>query len=151
MSRVEAAVVVDAPVSKVWAIVADPRNLPQWDHHIASVEGVPPSGLAIGSTYRTWLRFMGVRAHTDAEVLELEPERYSKILLHGLIEATVQTWLEPLNGGRTRLRHVIDYRFIGGPIGRLAARGVKLLGAPAILRHGVAAQKRQAEGKDPGP
>ena len=56
MSVVEAWVDVDAPPKRVWKVVADPRNLTLWDHHIVGVEGVPRNGLTEGSSYRTWIR-----------------------------------------------------------------------------------------------
>jgi len=138
---------IDAPPKRVWKVVADPRNLPTWDHHILSVEGVPSGGLTEGTRYRTWIRFMGMRAKADVLVQVLEPERYAKINLGGLLEGTIETWLAPLDGQRTELRHRVEYRFIGGPLGRVAARGVKLLGAAFLLRRGALAQKRQAEGR----
>ncbi|TMK87093.1 MAG: hypothetical protein E6G44_01000 [Actinobacteria bacterium] len=145
MSVVRASVEVAAPPSTVWKVVSDPRNLTAWDHHIISVDGVPPDGLREGSRYRTWVRFMGVRAHADAEVLAFRPGRYAKVRLKGLVEGTVETWLEPLDGNRTLLRHEVDYRLIGGPLGRVAARGIKFLGASYLVRRGALAQKRQAE------
>ena len=145
MSVVEAALEIDAPPERVWSVVADPNNLPRWDHHILTVEGVPSHGLTEGTRYRTWVRFMGVRARADLEVQALEPQRYARIELRGVLAGTVETWLQPLAGGRTRLRHRVEYRFIGGPIGRVLARGVKLLGASALLRNGALAQKRQVE------
>jgi uncharacterized membrane protein len=145
VSVVEASVEIDASPKRVWEVVADPRNLPNWDHHIVAVEGVPPGGLAEGSRYMTWVRFMGVRARADVEVVTLEPERYAKTRLHGILEGTVETWLDRLGEHQTRLRHRIEYRFVGGPLGRMAARGVKLLGASFLLRRGTLAQKGQAE------
>jgi len=87
-----------------------------------------------------------VKAHSTSRVQELRPPEYSKVDLEGLVEGTVETWLEPLDGGsRTRLRHRVDYRFIGGPLGRLAAGAVRRLGAAGVLENGVREQKRQAE------
>ncbi len=148
MSVVEVSEEIDAPPEAVWEVVANPENLPLWDHHIYEVKGVPETGLDRGAEYSTGVRFMGARAHTSAKVLEYEPGRHSKIELRGLIDGTVETWLEPLDGGRTRLRHRVDYRFKGGPIGELAARAIRVLGATALLRKGIQAQKRQAERSD---
>jgi carbon monoxide dehydrogenase subunit G len=136
---------VDAPPEFVWPVVADPRNLTRWDRHIRAVTGVPEGGLEPGSEYTTEIRFMGIKTHARAEVLKLEPPRYAKVRLHGLLDATVETWLEPLDGDRTRLRHRVDYRFKGGPLGQLGARIVRGLGGASLLRRGVEAQKRQAE------
>jgi uncharacterized protein YndB with AHSA1/START domain len=145
VSVVEASEVIDAPPQAVWNVVADPNNLPLWDHHVYEVKGVPEEGLHRGTEYTTGVKFMGARAHATAKVLEIEPGRYSRIELHGLLDGVVETWLEPLDRGRTRLRHRVDYRFRGGPIGEVAGRAVRLLGASALLRRGIRAQKRQVE------
>jgi uncharacterized protein YndB with AHSA1/START domain len=146
VSVVQVSVEVDAPPPTVWRVVADPNNLPRWDRRITSVRGVPSGGLRVGSEYVTDLRFMGIHARGTARVIDLRPPEYSKVQVRGLIDGTVETWLEPLDGGdRTRLRHRIQYQFIGGPLGRAAARAVNLLGAPALLKRGIQAQKRQAE------
>jgi uncharacterized membrane protein len=145
MSVVQASVDVDAPPMRVWDVVADPGNLPNWDHHIETVDGLPAGGLREGTEYVTTVRLMGMRARIHVKVLELRALEYAKVRLDGLLDGTVETWLEPLHGGRTRLRHRVTYRFRGGPFGRFAARGVKLLGASMLLRRGAQAQKRQAE------
>jgi uncharacterized membrane protein len=145
VSVVEASAVIEAPPDDVWSVVADPNNLPLWDHHIHEVSGVPESGLTEGSEYSTAVRFMGARARASLKVLEIEPPRYSKVQLRGLVDGVVETWLEPLDGSKTRLRHRVEYRFPGGPIGALAARAVRVLGASSLLRRGIQAQKSQAE------
>ncbi len=136
---------VDAAPEHVWAVVADPHNLTRWDRHITGVTGVPPGGLERGTEYTTEVRFMGVKAHVRAEVLDLDSPRYAKVRLHGLLDATIETWLDPVDGDRTTLRHRVDYRFRGGPLGQLGARIVRGLGGAAILRRGVESQKTQAE------
>ncbi|MBI4261289.1 MAG: SRPBCC family protein [Actinobacteria bacterium] len=146
MTRVSTTVEVEAPLERVWEVVSDPRNLPRWDRHITAVEGVPDSGLEEGTTYETELRFMGLHSHVHAEVEELDPPSYARIRLSGLLEAEVITRLAALDGGRTRLEQVVDFEFRGGTLARMASRGLRLTGGPAIaLRRGVAAQKRQAE------
>jgi uncharacterized protein YndB with AHSA1/START domain len=145
VSVLEVSEVIDAPPESVWDIVANPENLPLWDRHIYEVKGVPKGGLERGTEYTTGVKFMGARAHATARVLEIEPKRYSKIELRGLVDGTVETWLEPLDEGRTRLRHRVAYRFKGGPIGALAARATQMLGATVLLKRGIQAQKRHAE------
>jgi carbon monoxide dehydrogenase subunit G len=142
---VDISVDVDAPPDKVWNVVSDPRNLPRWDRHISRVEGVPANGLHAGSEYDTEVRLLGARSRTTSKVIEIDPPSYAKVRVRGLIDATVETWVEPTADGKTRLRHRVRYRFRGGPLGELAARTVNLLGATAILKRGIAAQKRHAE------
>ena len=145
MSVMEAEEVVDAPPDRVWQVVADPKNLPSWDRHIVRVSGAPSDGLAKGSTYSVHVSFMGARAKADATVLEIDPPRHSVVRLNGVVDATVESWIEPVDKDRTRLRHRIEYRFPGGPLGSVATQGVRMLGGERLLRRGVQAQKRQAE------
>jgi carbon monoxide dehydrogenase subunit G len=146
VSRARVTVEVRAPAQDVWNVIADPRNLLRWDRHISKVEGVPSSGLTKGSKYSTRVRFMGVSARLDAEVLDIDPPRYAKVRLRGLMDATVETTVTSLGNVRSRIEHVVDYDFRGGPLGKLAAKGLKMTGGPhLVLRRGTMAQKRQAE------
>src|SRR5256885_16429678 len=116
VTEIKASVEVDGPPEKVWEVVSNPRNLPQWDRHITKVVGVPPEGLDVGVEYTTRLTFWGVSAHVDADVLEFEPPGSSKIRLSGpLIRATVTTRLTPLGEDRCRLEHTVEYELRGGP------------------------------------
>ena len=88
---------------------------------------------------------MGVGARIRAKVVRMDDQRYAKVRLSGLLEGLVETTLEPLSGDRTRLTQRVDYRFVGGPLGSLAAGAVRNLGGAVLLRRGVLAQKRDAE------
>ena len=145
MTVIEGTIDIDAPVPRVWAIVSDPRNLPLWDHRVLKVADFPDGGLRAGSLYRVQMGFMGARAWVPATVLELDPGKCSRIHLGGLVDAVIETKVAPLNSGGTRLTHRIEYRFMGGPLGSIAAGAVRHMGAPMLLRHGMQAQKRQAE------
>jgi carbon monoxide dehydrogenase subunit G len=151
MSVVTVSVEVDAPAERVWEAISDPRNLSQWDRHIAGVESVPATGLREGTRYVTEMKFLGVRAKIRVHVLEWDPPRRAKFRLRGVLEGTVTSTVEPLGPGRTRLEHVVDYRFKGGPIGALAARSLRMVGgAQYALRHGTLAQKREIERRSRG-
>ena len=145
MSVIEAEVPVAAPPERVWAVVADPRNLTRWDRRVAAVRDVPAGGLTSGSGYVVELRFMGVHAEVKARVQELEPPEYAKVWLTGMVDATIETWVRPDGPGRSRLRHRIDYSFKGGALGEFAARTVRMLGAQGMLKRGLMTQKRQVE------
>jgi uncharacterized protein YndB with AHSA1/START domain len=146
MTVVTTSVDIDAPPERVWQVVSDPRNLPMWDRHIETVLGVPADGVHEGSRYTTVLRLMSVHAQVPAEVLQLDPPRVGRVRLGGLIDAVVTTRIDPLAGNRSRLEHHVNYRFRGGPLGKLAARSLRMIGgANLALRHGALAQKRQIE------
>jgi hypothetical protein len=92
------------------------------------------------------MKFMAVRARIAAEVLEWDPPHVSSIRLSGVIEATVTTTVDALGDDGSRLRHEVDYRFRGGPLGKVAARSMALVGgAQFALRRGALAQKREIE------
>ena len=147
MSQVTASVVIDAPPKEVWEIVADPRHLPRWNRRITKVHGVPRDGIEAGTEYTTVVSFMGVGAHVDAEVLDVEPPEFSRIKLSGpVLRAVVTTRLTEDDGGKTKLEHVVDYEFRGGVLGRLAEKALEVSGGPGmVLRRGILAQKQQVE------
>ncbi len=147
MTTVSGSAEIDATPGEVWAVVADPRNLPRWSRFVSSVEDVPEDGLDAGRGYTTVMRFMAVRTRVRATVVEWEPPSRSVVRLSGLVDATVTSRVSGLPGNRSRLEHHVEYRFGGGPLGELAARSLRLIGgAHYALRRGLYAQKRQIEG-----
>jgi uncharacterized protein YndB with AHSA1/START domain len=143
---VTASVEVEATPEEVWSYVADPRNLPRWSHFVSKVEGLPKEGLAVGARYEVVMKLTAVRARIAAHVREWEPPNRSVVELVGLLDARVTTTVSPLPADRSRLEHVVEYRFRGGHLGDLAARSLRLFGgAQFALRHGALAQKRQVE------
>lgn len=144
MTTVEYSVEVDAPPVAVWHVASDPRNLPHWDKHIASVR-LPPAGLERDAAYEVTLGFMGVHATVPCRVLEWEPPWHAAFHLGGLLDATVVTSIALLPLNRSVLRHEIEYVF-RGPLGRFAAASVNAVGgAEFALRRGTLAQKEQIE------
>jgi uncharacterized protein YndB with AHSA1/START domain len=145
MTIVRQSTVVDARPEEVWSVISDPRHLPRWNPHIKTVGGVPADGLKPGDTYWTELRVLGVPFRIRGRVVAFDAPRSAVIRLSGPLDATVRTWLRPVGKSRTRLEHEVDFRFKGGPVGALLARGVRLIGAPTLLKRGIRAQKRQVE------
>lgn len=146
MTRIRETVFVDASPDEVWSVVSDPRNLPRWNRHIFEVHDVPEDGLKPGTRYWTELGGGGVRFRVRAIVEDIRPPRYSRIKLSGPIDATVQTWVHPAGRSRSMLEHQVDYHVRGGPLGELIGGALRMLGAKALLRHGIRAQKQQVEG-----
>ena len=146
VSHITVVVDVDAPRELVWEVVADPRNLPKWDRHVASVSDVPDEGLKVGTVYATEIVVLLVRSRVDAFVKDLRPPEYAEIVLTGApLRAIVRTTLTALSQDRTRLEQDVEYHVRGGSLGEVLGRALRRLGAQAILRRGVEGQKRQAE------
>lgn len=152
MTVVHVSVVIDAPPHDVWAVVSDPRNLPHWDRHIETIEGFPSDGLSPGARYATVIRFMGIRAREEAEVLEWSPPTHATILITGIIDARIDSMVTALPGKRSLLEHEVDYTFRGGTLGKLAARSLRMVGGARIaLHHGTMAQAREIEARRRAP
>jgi ligand-binding SRPBCC domain-containing protein len=145
MTVVEASTVVDAPPQEVWKVVSDPRNLPRWDRRIGRVRGASEGPFSTGARYETEIQFLGVRTRVPVMAEEVDEPEYARLRLGGLLSATVETWLQELPKGRTRLSHRVEYRFRGGLLGNLAAETVGIIGASSLLRRGIEAQRRQIE------
>jgi uncharacterized protein YndB with AHSA1/START domain len=146
VTRIRESAIVDATPEEVWRVVSDPRNLPRWNRYIVAVHDVPEDGLSEGDRYWTEMGGFGVGLRIRADVMEIVPNRYAKIRLTGPIRAVVQTWIHPAGRRRSRLEHQVDFDVPGGPIGSVVGRALRHLGAVAMLRRGVRAQKRQIEG-----
>jgi hypothetical protein len=148
VTTVDYGVEVAATAEQAWEIVGDPRNLPHWDRHIVAVEDVPAGGLRAGARYITVMGFVAIRARIRCLVEEWAPPLRSTIRLSGPLEARVSTRLTRLPEERCWLEHEVDYRFRGGPLGKFAARSLRLVGGPQLaLRHGTLAQKRDIEAR----
>jgi uncharacterized protein YndB with AHSA1/START domain len=148
MSVVEFSLEVAAPPERVWEVTSDPRNLPAWDRHILRVDA--PEALGVGSRYTVVMGFLAVRATVRAEVIEWEPPVRAKVRLEGPLVATVSTTIGSLPGGRSLLRHEVDYAF-AGRLGRVAAASLNALGgAQLAIRRGTLGQRDQIEGRRAG-
>jgi len=144
VTTVEFSVEVDATPEDAWDVAADPRNLPRWDRHIASV-AVPEGEIRPGSTYTVTMAFMAVHADVRCTVLEWEPPWRARIRLAGLLDATVTTSIASLPYDRAVVRHEVTYRF-RGPLGRFGAASLNAVGgAQLALRRGTLAQREEIE------
>ncbi len=140
----EASIEVEAPPEVVWEVASDPRNLPYWDRHIEAAH-VAREDLGPGARYEVTMRFMGVSARVQVEVLEWEPPWRAVLHLTGLLDATVTTVIASLPFDHSLLRHQVEYRF-HGPLGVFGAKSLNALGgAQLALRRGLTAQKREIE------
>lgn len=140
---------IDAPIERVWALVADVERAPDWQRGLRDL-----IALERDSDRRATL----CEAHNDAKVTTLRstvrftyepPTRLSWVQERGDIRSVEGSWeLEDLGDGRTRARYRIDVDL--GRLG-LVIRG-PLVG---VLRDQLAGAragelKRAIEGSDAG-
>jgi uncharacterized protein YndB with AHSA1/START domain len=145
MPTAEFSVEVEATPKQVWKVVADPRNIPAWERHVAGVYVDDERGLGPGSTYAVEMGFMGIGIRVRGEIEEWEPPSRARIRLRGPLDATIETSVASLPRGRSVLRHEVTYTF-RGILGRAVAAGLGALGGAQLgIKRGTLAQKRQIE------
>jgi uncharacterized membrane protein len=75
MITVENSIEIRRPVEAVFAFVADPRHLPQWQAAVQEVQVTPDGPPAVGTRVRQLVSFLGVKLEPTAEITALELNR----------------------------------------------------------------------------
>jgi uncharacterized protein YndB with AHSA1/START domain len=121
MIQHDVTIYLDQPVEKVFAFVAEPRNLPQWQSNLIEIEQLTDGPLDVGSRVRELRRLGQRQAENKAEVQAFVPHSRLELKTVTEPEVTVSYAFEAENGG-TRLR----YRFV------MLTRGLMRLLEPLI-------------------
>ena len=116
------------PVEEVFAYLADPAALPDWQSTAVHVEQASPGPMAAGTRLRERRRFLGREGESEVEVTEYEPGRRLTVrAVSGPVPFTVDHRLEPADGGT--LLHVAAHaepgralRLAGPMVARAAER-----------------------------
>jgi carbon monoxide dehydrogenase subunit G len=111
------------PPDVVYAFLADPENLPKWQHEVLEVRRESDTRF---TEVRT---FVGRRLESTLEVSAAEPGReFALRSSAGPVRFAVRHLLEPAGEGRTRLRVLAESEGAGGLFklgGRLLRRAVE--------------------------
>lgn len=75
MRRVQRTAEIAATPAEVYAFLAEPANLPQWQAGIVSAERVSPPPTVVGSTARVVIELMGQQVTAEITVREADPGR----------------------------------------------------------------------------
>jgi uncharacterized protein YndB with AHSA1/START domain len=98
-------VVVDAPIARVWAEVADVEGQPRWMTDLKSVRLLTPPPLESGSRAEGTVRILGVPVRDPVTITEFEPPRRFAIRHEGTFRGEGTLTLEPgADGCSTILR-----------------------------------------------
>jgi carbon monoxide dehydrogenase subunit G len=107
----------------VYAFIADPENLPQWQHEVLEVRSESETRF---TEVRT---FVGRRVESTIDVTTAEPARELTLRsAAGPVRFSVRHLLEPAGEGKTRVRVVGESEGAGGLFkigGRLLGRAVE--------------------------
>jgi carbon monoxide dehydrogenase subunit G len=124
--RFESSIEINAPTTKVWALVDKLEEWPQWMPSIKKIERVSEGPLAVGSKLSVTARVRGLTVNLLMTITELVRER--SVVLEGKALRTKLTrfyTLEPVNG-KTKVTIGGD---VSGALAWLVRRGGQKISA----------------------
>ena len=144
-----AAIEVDEPADRVWAVLGDYRRDPEWRAGVSTMDPAPPGPAATGQTTDERMRFAGRGYRNGGRVESVGPGRELRWRTTSGVDADGTRAVDELPGGRSRVRvetrvrpHGMDRLFapVLGPLLRRRLRADlrrlrDLAGAPGRERH----------------
>jgi len=124
--RYELAVEIARPPAEVYAYLADPTHLPDWQEDVQEVRDAPGGPLVPGAIFTEVRSFLGKRAESTLEVTAAEPGRELSLrTVAGPVRVEIRHLLEPAGEGtliRVEAEADAGKLFgLGGPLLRKAA------------------------------
>jgi carbon monoxide dehydrogenase subunit G len=124
--RFESSIEINAPATKVWALIDKLEEWPQWMPSIKKIERVSKGPLAVGSQLSVTAKVSGLTVALLMTITEFVPER--TVVMQGKTLGTNLTRfynLEPANG-KTKVTIGGD---VSGALAWIACRGGKKVSA----------------------
>ncbi len=133
MAKLHEMVDIDAPVERVWAVVAeDVRNVPRWSSYLDKVEKLDDGPPRKGTRYRYHLDLGGLKEKLEVEQdVFIKPKKCSGRFIRGPLSGTWSYTYARRKDGSTRLTYDMDYqlggllRFATGVLGPQYAAGIR--------------------------
>lgn len=98
--RYELAVEIARPPAEVYAYLADPTRLPDWQEDVEEVRDTPGGPLPSGATFTEVRSFLGRRAESTLEVTVADPgKEFSLRTVSGPVRVSIRHLLEPAGEG----------------------------------------------------
>lgn len=134
--RVEHSIDIHRPADDVFAFIADPSTLPQWQSDVLEVHPDPPTGGGKGARHREIRSVVGMRIEQTLEVMAFVPnERLDLKVVDGPLQLSVSHTFASIEDG-TRITIVGEGH--PGPLflfaGPLAMRAVRSQSRRAFAR-----------------
>jgi uncharacterized membrane protein len=149
MAKLRETVDIDAPASRVWAVVQeDVKNVPKWSSQVAKVEQLDRNPPGKGTRYRYLLSLPGgIKETLEVEqTIYVKPKRCAGKFIKGPVKGTWSYTYSETKAG-TRAVYEMDYQLAG----LLRFAGPLLAGqyADGIRRNMAALKKYIESGKGP--
>ena len=95
--------VVDAPIERTWAVVADVPRQPEWMHEMKSVRLEPPGRVEPGARGEATVRILGIAVRDPVVIAAVEPPRRFAVRHEGRFAGGGIITLEPGVDGSTTI------------------------------------------------
>ncbi|HET9435357.1 MAG TPA: SRPBCC family protein [Candidatus Limnocylindrales bacterium] len=116
-------IAIEAPIERVWAVLADIERQPEWMHDLKSVELLTPLPVGVGTRARGRVQAFGVAVEDPIEITAFSPPSHFAIRHEGLVRGSGDIRLERGPHGSTTTVTWVEV---------LAPRVLPHLGAAAI-------------------
>jgi uncharacterized protein YndB with AHSA1/START domain len=124
MSTVQAEIVIDAPIERVWDTIMDPRRLGDWVTIHKSVENFPRPPLHKGATMDQAMSVRGITFHVHWRLASVQAPHDARWEGGGPAhsDALIRYELSSDESGRTSFRYTNEFHPPGGRLGSVASR-----------------------------
>lgn len=123
MARFDRSLFIYAPPRRVWELLTDFDQIPDWWVNIAWIRQSSPGPLVAGTTTESVVKGLGMREPTRGHFTIYEPPCHLELESHG--QLGTRSWLEceldPEEDG-TLLRIIIEFWLPGGGLGKLLGK-----------------------------
>ena len=119
MPTIEQKIIINAPVAKVYAMIANAANWTEYVTSLTEVSNVSSPGLEPGTTYDWEYRMLGVKLTGTGEVTENIFQQSFAMRMEGTIPMTEKYSLREVAGG-TELSITINYKMPGKVLEKIA-------------------------------
>ena len=100
---IRSTVVIDAPIARVWEIVANIEEQPRWMHEMKSVRLLTPGPVGVGTRGEADVEVLGIRVVDPVTVTEFEPPHRFAVRHEGVFTGDGTITLEPGADGTTTI------------------------------------------------
>ena len=100
---IESVVVIDAPIERVWAEIADIEGQPRWMHDMKAVRLTSPPPIGVGSTGVSTVRVFGIAVTDPVTITEFQPPTQFALRHEGIVSGSGFIRLERGADGTTTI------------------------------------------------
>lgn len=98
---IRSVIVIDAPIERVWAALADVEGQPRWMHEMKAVRVLTPGPIGVGTSAEAEIRILGISVLDAIVITTFDPPRRFAIRHVGQFAGDGTIELEPGADGST--------------------------------------------------